>query len=397
MNILIISHLFPNPKNASYGIFVNFYVQSLIDLGHDVTVVAPIPYAPPLIKPKLWDKYRNIPYYQKKGKLSVYHPKFVSIFSIQLLSIRGKIIYYFSFFLFKRLFRNNNFDFIHSHTIIPNGVIGNLLKLKYKIPHIVTIHGADIYSAINHSLNCYFSVKEVINNADIVGFVSEKLKKLAIEKKVVDETKANIKVIYNGIKLPIKVAEINWDDSNKNSVRILSVGFATKRKGYEYVIKSIAELRTKYNNIRYYLIGDGIDLNYFKNIAKEQKVDDITYFLGAKKNKDVLAYMKNADIFILPSWDEAFGVVYLEAMMMKCPVIGTYNEGISELVEHGKNGYLVKPKSVKQIVTVLTLLLENPVERTKISNEGYKTVINNFSWEKNANEYLDAINKLIID
>ncbi len=394
MNILIISHMFPNPKNISYGIFVNFYVQTLIDLGHDVTVVAPVPYTPPLIKPKLWDKYRNIPYFRKKDNLSVYHPQFITIFSKKLLFIRGEIIYYFSFFLFKRLFRDNNFDFIHSHTVIPSGIIGNLLKLKYKIPHIVTIHGADILSEIVHSQKYYLRIIKVLSNADVVGFVSEKLKKLAIKKKLVDESKANIKVIYNGIKLPINLGEINWDDSNSDSVRILSVGNANKKKGYEYVIKSIAELRTKFNNIRYYIIGDGIDLNYFRNIAKEQNVDDITYFLGVKKNEEVLVYMKNSDIFILPSWDEGFGIVYLEAMMMRCPVIGTQNEGISEIIENGKNGYLVKPKSVEQIVTVLTKLLESPTERINVANEGYKTVINNFSWKKNANEYLNTINIL---
>jgi len=393
MNILIISHLFPNNKNLTYGIFVKFYAQALIELGHGVTVVAPIPYAPPFIKYKSWVRYKDIPHSVKEGNLKIYHPRFLSVFGKQLLYIRGKIIYIFSFFLFKKLFCDNKYDCIHSHTIFPSGTIGNILKIKYKIPHIVTIHGADILSELVQSKKYYLRIKKVLDNADLVGFVSEKLKELALTRKIIDRSKAKFKVIYNGIKLPAYLPGINWEDSDSNAVRILSVGLATKRKGYEYVIKAVALLRSKHKNIKYYIIGDGIDINYFKNIAKEQNVNDITYFLGDKKNEDVLAYMKNADIFILPSWDEAFGIVYLEAMTMQCPAIGTKGEAISEIIEHGKNGYLVKPKSVEQIVHVLTILIENPKLRNIIANEGYKTVTNNYSWEKNAKEYLNALKK----
>ena len=104
--------------------------------------------------------------------------------------------------------------------------------------------------------------------------------------------------------------------------------------------------------------------------------------------------MAACDIFILPSYDEAFGVVYLEAMSFKKPVIGTEGEGIEDIIKDGENGLLVKPRDVASIVEKLELLIRSPKLRNELGIKGFNS-IKNLTWENNAREMIKIYERLI--
>ena len=103
---------------------------------------------------------------------------------------------------------------------------------------------------------------------------------------------------------------------------ILSVSYLITRKAIDFNLRAIAQLKYKYPNLKYLIIGDGPEKNHLKSLSKNLGINQMVEFLGQLSNKKVMEYMAETDIFSLPSWDEAFGVVYIEAMAQGKPVIG---------------------------------------------------------------------------
>ncbi|HLL60493.1 MAG TPA: glycosyltransferase family 4 protein, partial [Candidatus Nitrosocosmicus sp.] len=95
-----------------------------------------------------------------------------------------------------------------------------------------------------------------------------------------------------------------------------------------------------------------------------------------------------ADVYVAPStWAEPLGLVILESMVHKTPVIVTRKGGVTSIVKDGQNGYLVRAKSWKEIVEKVNSLLDNDKLRIKMGENAYKTVLRKFSWDKVATKF----------
>ena len=119
--------------------------------------------------------------------------------------------------------------------------------------------------------------------------------------------------------------------------------------------------------------------------------------LGQLSHKKVIEYMAVTDIFSLPSWNESFGVFYLEAIAQGKPVIGCQEEGIEDFVMQGKTGLLVKPKDVESLTEALDFLLNNPNEAKTMGERARKVVLENYTWEKNAKKTIEIYNQALND
>lgn len=117
------------------------------------------------------------------------------------------------------------------------------------------------------------------------------------------------------------------------------------------------------------------------------------------EHEKVMKYMKHCKIFSLPSWKEGFGVVYVEAMVQGIPVIGIKGEGIEDVIQHGKNGFLVEANNVENLVDIIDNLLTNKDISDDIGKNAKKTIIEGFTWKHNAQKtfklYESVINKKI--
>ena len=203
------------------------------------------------------------------------------------------------------------------------------------------------------------------------------------------ERKEKIAVIYNGF-TPVRLA------TKKESEKVIIMFGATlvERKGLRYLLEAFAKLEKEFQKIELWVAGGGPLLQNCKELAREFQIQEKVSFWGTVPHKKMLELMNEADIFVLPSWNEAFGVVYLEAMSFKKPVIGTIGEGISEIIEDGKNGYLVSPRNSEEIIRKLRKLILNPQKRREIGEAGYETV-KELTWEKNANRNLEIYEKVL--
>jgi glycosyltransferase involved in cell wall biosynthesis len=298
--------------------------------------------------------------------------------------------------LVAKIYQEFQFDLIHAHVALPDGFAAMMVSEICNRPFIVTVHGQDLQITLYRGKGCKKALYKVFKKARRVITVSNKLKKIA---------KANIGFIEKIIVIGNGVSVNNLtQDTNKiktknylNQKTILSVSNLITLKGIDFNLKAFALLIEKYSNVKYQIIGDGPEKNRLRKLAADLGINNRVEFLGRLAHKEVLKYMAKADIFSLPSWNEGFGVVYIEAMVQGKPVIGCRGEGIEDFVEHGKTGMLVKPKDVDSLVQTIDYLLSNPDKAGAIGERARKLVLENYTWGKNAEKTMKVYREVIKD
>lgn len=183
-----------------------------------------------------------------------------------------------------------------------------------------------------------------------------------------------VKIIYMGIDFS-RFKAFSMDKKEKGPM-ILMVGGNFQRKGLPLLIKAAPKVLEQCPSAQFYVIGNDPNAGKMRKLCKEGGVDKAFRFLGYVDDKDLGDYYALADVFVMPSLVEAFGVVFLEAMACGTPVIGSNVGGTKELVEHYKNGLLVDPNNSDQLAEYILKLLHDQELRARVIKEGYKTVRN---------------------
>jgi glycosyltransferase involved in cell wall biosynthesis len=222
-------------------------------------------------------------------------------------------------------------------------------------------------------------ILEVFFKADKVIGVSSRVRNIIL--KYCNEPK-RITYINDGIP-ESQIKEFKDSPQDDNKIKIISVGYLEKRKGHEFVIRAVANLIKEGFEPEYNIIGEGENFSSLKELVRQLDLFDRVKFLGLKTQDEVYRYLSQADIFCLPSWDEAFGVVYLEAMAARLPVIACKAQGIEDVIQDGINGLLAEPKDADSVEKLLKKLIENPQLRKDIAEKARLTVLNQFTWRTN--------------
>ena len=134
-----------------------------------------------------------------------------------------------------------------------------------------------------------------------------------------------------------------------------------------------------FENIDLTIIGDGREINSLKKLSERP------VFKGHLPHKQVLEEMRNSDIFILPSINETFGMVYLEAMASGCVTVGLKGDGIDGIIKNSENGYLCELNNIEK---TLSEILNN--DNSKILEKSFLTM-QNYTIEKACLNYLNNI------
>lgn len=151
------------------------------------------------------------------------------------------------------------------------------------------------------------------------------------------------------------------------------------------MLQAIKKLRDKGYQLHYVIVGDGPQREALTAMTETLGIADIVSFAGYKPHAEVWPYFATCDIFVLPSWDEAFGIVYTEALSLGKPVIGCAGEGGPEdLKSLGDCIQLVQSRDVDSLAQGLQSLLDNPQRRQQMGETGRQIVQEHFTWSRNA-------------
>lgn len=399
---LIITSSFPQKPESYAGIFILELTRRLVSATVRPLVLSPHFHQSPYYEWLPPVRIFRFPYFFPSHYEKLAYGSGIA-FNIRknpaiLLSVPSFLIseFLFSFYLI----RKNPISLVHTHWLIPQGLVGSLLHRFLNIPHISTVHGSDM-SIIKKYPILHPFCRFIIRNVDFITVNSSYMQRQLID--VVPDSAEKIRIIPMGIDIekfsPISVknAKKQWDKGKT----ILSVGRLVNVKGIVYIINAMPEILSHHPDAILLIIGSGPEYASLVTRTKELHLENKVQFLGIISQDDIPSYYRSADLFILPSINvegitEALGVVLLEAMSSGCPVIGSNVGGIPDIITDGENGFLVPERDSGAIAEKIVQLLSDEALQEKFRRNGIARVRDNFSWTKITREFIDLYS-LIID
>lgn len=212
------------------------------------------------------------------------------------------------------------------------------------------------------------------------NFAAEKIKQIPIT--------TETRVVHNGVDHnTFKPLEKTKDQLKEkfnltDKTVLLYVGRIVPEKGLSYLIKALSLVKKRFRDYVCIFVGTGEKTTIYKRLAKNLHVNNNLYFWGSLPNRILPAIYNLADIFVLPSIEEPFGIVLTEAQACGIPIIASNTGGIPEVVDHRKSGILIPPKSPSKLASAINELLADHSLRIEMGKAGRKRVIEEFSWER---------------
>lgn len=281
----------------------------------------------------------------------------------------------------------DKYDIVHIHTASRRSFwrkrlyINKCYKKKKKI--IVHIHGGafkNFYEESNN--NRKKRIIETLNKANKIIVLSKEWKNFF--GKIVDENK--IEVIYNSVEVP---EDFKKDFGKK---RILFLGRFDEKKGIFDLLDVMTEIAKIDSDAKLY-IGSNERKEKVNKIIKEYKLNNNVEYLGWVDEKLKKEVLKEATIFVLPSYYEGMPMSVLEAMAYKNIVISTNVGGIPEIIENGYNGFLIEPGDKKELFNKIEKII-NSDKKNEMSDNARATVNEMFNIDINICKLLDLYDQI---
>ncbi len=230
-----------------------------------------------------------------------------------------------------RLARQEQFDVIHAHDWMtyPAGLAVAAASRK---PLVVHIHSTEFdRSGENINQQIYDIERAGMNNADRVICVSYLTRKIVLGRYGVPPKKTQ--VVYNAVELP-ENTHLSLPPIRHDEKIVLFLGRVTMQKGPEYFLQAAKKVIGRYPNVRFVMAGSGDMITRCIRMAADLRIGSYVTFTGFLRGSDVDKIFQMADLYVMPSVSEPFGIAPLEAMSHNVPVIISKQSGVSEVLTH---------------------------------------------------------------
>ncbi len=327
-------------------LLVDLLKNTGVTSGLDFTVVVMNDKVSEKLKEELLEAGQNVYFLGKKQGCK--NPKYL----FQLLNIIKK----------------HQINIIHSHDYGSKSWSMLCKGLNPKIKLIFTAHCMNIFKALG-KFNLFLHKKFIDTN-------------IAISKAVLNDCKAygilKTAQIYNGISIKNFSVNPNKADKNKDVLNIINVSRIDYQiKGQDVLIKALGECKNRGLKFKCKFVGGVYDYSkdsceYLKKLVKELDLENEITFLGNRT--DVADLLSQSDLFVLPSRQEGLGLVILEAMAAKVPVIASNIDGPAELIVNGQSGLLFECESHLDLAGKILYLYDNQEKIEDLVNKAYEGV-----------------------
>lgn len=296
---------------------------------------------------------------------------------------------------------DTDFDIIHTHIPTPwSADWSNIIARRKDKPLIVTYHNDIIGSGFaNIIANVYnkTALKYLLNKADRIIITQDDY----INSPHLTNYKDKIITIPNGVDTTLFKPQ---DKRNHNQIFFLSVlDRFHKYKGLDFLLEALSEVKKTIPDVKLVVGGKGELLDYYKQKTQKLEIQDNVEFKGFLTDEEVINYYATSELFILPSissLQEGFGIVVLEALSSKTPVISTDIVGVADDVIKTNSGIIIPPKDVKALKESIIKILKDPELQKNMGENGRKLVQQKYEWKQIAedihtlyHEVIDEYNK----
>jgi glycosyltransferase involved in cell wall biosynthesis len=392
MKIGVITSAYPEFEDDPHGIFVHRLMKEISKQGYDVKVMAPYTggkteYLLDGVKVERFHYFYPKRFQKLCGRSGMIDNVKEGFF------VKFQVLTFILFNFVNSVSKLKDRDLIHVHWLIPNGLGALIVKKIFKIPYLSTIYGEEIYLSKRYKLE--FILRTFINNSNRSVAISKGTLEGCLKIGLKTET---FNVIPFGVDTDFfRPLNINRD---LKTFQILSVGYLIERKGFEYLIKVMQNVLKKYANVKLKIVGSGPLEEDLKRLINDLNLNKNVEILKNVSDEELLNLYNSSDLFILPSIvdsqgnTEGLGVVLLEAMACKVPVIGSNIGGIPDIIQDGETGVLVPEKDISELSKAVINLVENENFRNKLANGGYNLVEDKFNWKKIAQSYISIYTQI---
>jgi glycosyltransferase involved in cell wall biosynthesis len=280
-----------------------------------------------------------------------------------------------------RLGRRGRFDIVHVHWPVPHAIFGWAARAGSASPLKIIAH---FYSVelrwVRHSLRPLRGfLRRAVTSADRVVAISTST---AAEVRLV--APVPVEVIPYAVDLPVPSLTA-LPRTEPAGCSVLFVGRLAERKGVRYLVDAVADLPAA---LRPHLtiIGDGPERTALEAQTRARGADDRVTFRGWVTPEELDAAYAEASVFVLPAVvdargdTEGLGMVLLEAMTYRVPVISTPLGGVTDIVQHDRTGLLVPPNDASALAAAIILLATNPAIAQRLGIAGREYALSHFSW-----------------
>jgi L-malate glycosyltransferase len=268
-------------------------------------------------------------------------------------------------------------------------VLKNLKLFKGKI--ILSFHGSDVRDALCSRGRERKLWWMLLRGADHIVVVSDDLAKdvLALDSTVA----AKITTIYNGVDLALftpakqeQVARLSLPNQGKT---ILSIGAFVRIKGHDTLVRAFSHVLRQLPDARLVLVGgNGPELEPIRHLIKSLLLEDKVVISTDVPHEQIPAFLSQAQLFVLASRREGFGLVVTEAAAAKVPIVCTKAHGLRELITDGVTGRLVEIDNHNALADTIVDVLTHPDEAERMALKFYDYVTNNLTWHQSYERYI---------
>lgn len=379
------------------GIFTNIYVPGISGV---ITVI---------------ENYRKE--LEKRGhKVFVFAPKYIGykeknprIFRFNSINTCSKLSYPLPIIFSPRIdaiIKKLNLDIIHTQQFFVCGQIAWYYSKKFNVPLIFSYNTNYEFYADTY-LSMLFGVPKEIgtplirilcsyyaNSCDYVIVPAQDIKKLLLS----DKVKSTITVLPTGIELKNFLRTDNGlirekYNIGKDKILLLTASRLCPEKNIYFLLKAFKKIVSKYPEVYFMLVGDGISKKPLEKQAKILGIEKNTIFTGAILFKKMPLYYSSADIFIYSSLSETQGLTMVEAMACGLPVVAIKANGAQDIVVNNKNGFLCS-SNIDEFVKKTSYLIDNKVKRKYFAKNAEITA-QNYSIENSTEKLISIYEKAI--
>jgi phosphatidyl-myo-inositol dimannoside synthase len=298
-----------------------------------------------------------------------------------------------------RRLASGRYNLLNSHWILPQGFTGVLSAKPFRVPHVITVHGGDVF-ALKHPMLTRAKAFG-LRHADAVTVNST-----ATGRSVEEITPGLARLKH----IPMGVSEDPPDSSRVSKLRrtyrrgdgplVVFLGRLVEEKGAGDVIDAVSILAGRHPDVTALIVGDGQDRAALEQLSQRLNLEDRVTFVGWVESRQVADYLAAGDVFVGPSrrskegWVEAQGLTLAEAMLAGTPVVATDSGGIPDTVRHEETGLLVEEAAAQQIADSISKLIENPGLAKRLVSEARTFARANLTRQCSAERFSNLFSQL---
>ena len=298
----------------------------------------------------------------------------------------------------KKLLGNQKIDIVHSNTLAV--LLGAFYAKRYKIKHIWHVHEIikkpKIVKIAYPLIVNWYSTKVVYNSKASKEFLCENNQSLS--KKSIINLNGMDRIEDIASELTIEKIRTELFKVKPNEIVLALVGRISKWKGQGLLLESFAELTGKHNDVKLVFIGSTPpNQDYLKEELQSQidkfNLNDLCNIIPFQNN--IWNIWDSIDIAIVPSTEpEPFGLVALEAMLAKKPVIGANHGGLREIISNNVTGYFFRPNNSEDLSHKIEDLITSRDRITEFGNKGYQKAVKDFSLQRHVDNFIEIYNDI---